>query len=222
MGEIWEIESENKKWGEKMTCQDAEQRIKDSFQDQAYLYLELDNKVLLGRYEGGEFQFYGSPLDDGCVPSSHKEAQSKPAMRAGEWSSPTLGRMWESIQRVIVFTKEQELRLCRTQAWFYGRLRRDCPCGHTVSVIDEEQKIWGSIQQGTGKWHMVESRRGSRIWVPAEPEVSGKGNRKGKSMGVLVRKYFEFPDATEGRGLAVQIDERMVGIYPWIDEEGSV
>ncbi|WP_343208485.1 type III-D CRISPR-associated protein Csx19 [Anaerolentibacter hominis] len=189
------ITSEKEVWKEIKSWPDAEQKIKEYFTDEALLYLELDDKVMLGRYDKGKYHFYNKGFDK-------------------------LEEMSESLQRIILFTEQQELRLYRVKDQFYGRLRKDCPEGNEIFAVDEEQKIWGSIQQVEKKWNMLRSRRGSTIWVPVFSENEAGKEKVGKDMGIQVRKYFEFPDATEERGLVIQVDERMVGIYPWPHEEG--
>lgn len=221
MREIRKITSKKEIWDEEM-FRDTEQKIKAFFKDTAYLYLELDDKVLLGLYEGHRFCFYGDVFEDEKKLVSYEKKVTGTVAVSKEWSSESLGEIWDWVQRFILFNGEQELRLYRNGDCFHGRLRRDIPCDDMIFVTDEEQKIWGSIVQVEENWNQVQSLRGSSIWVPS---VSGNRDGKkriGKSVGVQVRSYFDFPDAAEGRGLVIQADERMMGICPWPGEEGSV
>ena len=99
---------------------------------------------------------------------------------------------------------------------FCGRLRRDGICNSLAYVMDEEQKMWGEGQRADEALSVLKSSRGASIWVP---EVLG---RVGGAIGLRVRKYYEFPDATEKRGLVSQIDERLLGFCPWPDNRGCV
>ena len=152
----------------------------------------MDDQVLLGRYDRGTWQ----------VRTDGQGIQN---------AFP-----WENVQKMIIFDEEQELRLVRRGLHFCGRLRRDGVCNSPVYVIDEEQKMWGEGQGADEAWSVLKSSRGASIWVP---EVLG---RDGGAMGLRVRKYFEFPAATEKRGLVSQIDERLLGFCPWPDNRGCV
>lgn len=192
MGKIRQITSTCVRDEAELTQEQIEEIVREEFPGEARLYLEMDDQVLLGRYDRGTWQ----------VRTDGQGIQN---------AFP-----WENVQKVIIFDEEQELRLVRRGLHFCGRLRRDVACGSPVYVMDEEQKMWGEGQRADEAWSVLKSSRGASIWVP---EVLG---RDGGAMGLRVRKYFEFPDATEKRGLVSQIDERLLGFCPWPDNRGCV
>ena len=195
MGRIRNITSMCESWDGNLTQQQIEERIAQSFPKSAYVYLEMDDSVALGVYRNGTYE-----------------------MRLGA-SAVWREIPWEYVQRLMIFDESQELRLFRRDRHFNGRLRRDCPCDAAVCAADEVQKLRGEVREHGPKaagWSRLSSRRGNSIWIPMALSAGSQ------CAGLQIRKYFEFPDATEGRGLIVQIDERIVGLGPWPQCEGSV
>lgn len=192
MGKIQKITSTCKRYETELPQKQAGEIVKQKFPGEAKLYLEMDDQVLLGLYDRGVWRV----RPDG----------------QGIWDSFP----WEHVQKLVIFNEEQELRLVRRGQYFLGRLRRDEACGSQAYVMDEEQKMWGEGQRADEAWSVLRSSRGASVWVPVVLGIDGG------AIGLRVRKYFEFPNATEKRGLVAQIDERLLGFCPWPNHRGCV
>ena len=174
---------------EKELCPgEIESYAKELFSDIAYLYAVLDSEVVMGVFQNGEFRI--------CLVSG-KKISSVP---------------WEYVQEFRIFNQRGELRLRCYQNRFCGRFREDGEGGRTAYIMDESQKIWGSVKRSEDGFHLLTSTRGSRIWVP---EIIGHTGKIEGSAGVCVRTYMDFPPASEKRGLCLKEDVRFLGICPW-------
>ncbi|EEG55403.1 hypothetical protein CLOSTASPAR_02511 [[Clostridium] asparagiforme DSM 15981] len=111
-----------------LTQEQIEEIVREEFPGEAGLYLEMDDQVLLGRYDRGTWQ----------VRTDGQGIQN--------------AFLWENVQKMIIFDEEQELRLVRRGLHFCGRLRRDGICNSLAYVMDEEQKMWGEGQRADEAW----------------------------------------------------------------------
>lgn len=170
------------------------ERIVEYFKDQAYVYAVLDYAVGLGIYENGEFSLR---LDQDSI---EKELP------------------FEFLKELMVFDKNQELRAVRSGDLYLWRFRRDTEKESydqepELYCKDEVYKIWGNVRTSSGSdgWTLLQSKRGSQIYLP--------GASTGKEKGLCIRRYIQFPDATEGNGLIKFVDERLCGFCDWPPEE---
>lgn len=190
MGKIRTIVS-NQKNIRKRAHEIAEE-IECLFPCQAYLYVIMDDEVALGLYENGRFQI--------------RLASGKRL-----WSVP-----WEYVREIAVFCKNQELRLRCFGDEYRGRLRVDAAKqGENTYIMDEAQKLWGTTKEEEEGWSLLSSHRGTRIWMPA---VFHRRETVEKTAGIFVRRYMDFPDASENRGLIRCEDERFLEFCPWPQE----
>ena len=111
------------------------------------------------------------------------------------------------------FNQCQELRLRHVQNRFCGRYCVDeDDAGLEIYFMDEVQKLWGNVELEEDGYYLLTSLRGSRLWVPV---ISDGQSRIHKQMGIRVRSYMDFPQASERKGLFWKKDERFLGICPW-------
>lgn len=153
----------------------------------SYVYAVFYHGVALGRYENGVF----------TIRFGKEEMQSNEEVRYPLEEFP-----WEYLQEVRLFDKTREVRLRRDGSRFVGRVIKDeiadkrSVSDEPVYCTDEVQKLWGEVKLSDQGWCLLESKRGTRIWVPVDLNVS----RNDKWLGIRVRKYFSFPDLIQELG----------------------
>lgn len=190
-GEMSELKSmKYKRTSGQIQVEEAGKKIKENFH-KAYVYIVMTDGVALGKYTTDKFEIR---TRDGV----------------------TLNTIpWENVQELAVFDDSKELRIRKglTGAGrLSSRLLSDKEGSGELYVMDEVQKLWGSIEASENGWTKLSSARGSRIWVP---KIFCSGDREEKIVGLKVRKYLDFPKATENQGLTRQEDERFVGFCGW-------
>ena len=178
------------------------------FPSTSYVYAAFYHGVALGRYENGVF----------TIRFGKEEMQSNEEVRYPLEKFP-----WEYLQEVRLFDETREVRLRRDGSRFAGRVIQDDlndkvdgsvenierdtvkdtkkEAGNDtwkepVYCTDEVQKLWGEVKHSDQGWCLLESKRGTRIWVPVDFNVS----RNDKWLGIRVRKYFSFPDLIQELG----------------------
>lgn len=192
MGKIRSIVSNQKNIRKK--AHEIEGEIESLFPCKAYLYVIMDDEVALGLYENSTFQIRLS---------SGKRL----------WLIP-----WEYVREIAVFCENQELRLRCFGDEYRGRLRVDGgKQGANTYIMDEAQKLWGTTREESEGWSLLSSLRGSRIWVPV---IFNNCENVEKTVGILVRRYLDFPDASEKCGLIHCEDERFLEFCSWPQEGG--
>lgn len=206
----------------RMKAHEIAGEVERLFSNQAYLYVIMDDEVALGLYENGVFQIRLA---------SDKRLMSIP---------------WEYVREIAVFSENQELRLRCCGDEFRGRYRvDDAKQEQKTYIMDETQKLWGTMAGEFAGWSLLASLRGTRFWVPfplgdSEKAEKAKNTKKAKSadnaekaekvektekvekaIGILVRRYMDFPDASEKVGLIHREDERFRGFCLWPQEGGE-
>ncbi|MGP8313261.1 CRISPR-associated protein Csx19 [Enterocloster aldenensis] len=163
--------------------------VKRFFHERSYLYVVMDYGVGMGLYENGDFQI-------------RMESEKK-----------FVPIPWEYVQELAVFNQCQELRLRHVQNRFCGRYCVDeDDAGLEIYFMDEVQKLWGNVELEEDGYYLLTSLRGSRLWVPVISDGQGWIH---KQMGIRVRSYMDFPQASERKGLFWKKDERFLGICSW-------
>lgn len=193
MGKIRTIVSNQKNI--RMKAHEIAGEVECVFPSKAYLYVIMDDEVALGLYENGTFQI-------------------RLASGKRMWSIP-----WEYVREIAIFSENQELKLCCFGDEYRGRLRvDDAKQGQNMYIMDEAQKLWGTIREESEGWSLLSSLRGTKIWVPV---IFNNHEKVEKTIGILVRRYMDFPDASEKRGLIHCEDERFLEFCPWPQEGGG-
>lgn len=181
---------------EKKSEQEAKRLVADLFPQRAYLYAVLDYGVCFGLYENSCF-YIGSG-----------ECKSKKLLD------------WRYLKELRIFNTSQELKLVYMKDYWAGRIRRDLSDGETAAaareyVIDERQKLWGTIkheQEGElPEWSFLVSERGTRLLIP----INSKKRMGDSEVAVIVRKYMRIPNMETEQELVYQTDMRMVDFCPW-------
>lgn len=178
---------------EEFCPKDIENHALKLFPDAAYLYVVLDSEVVMGVFQNGKIRI--------CLASGAKINYIP----------------WEYMQELRIFNQNRELRIRRFQERFCGRLRKDGEDGRESYIMDETQKLWGSVKRSEEGFHLLTSSRGSRIWVP---EIIDNIGQIYQMAGIRVRTYMDFPPASEKKGLYRKEDTRFLGICPWPWEGG--
>lgn len=198
----------------------------------AQVYAVFDNGVALGIYQNGRFTIrFGK--------EGFRQKETEEDYSCSEFP-------WKYLQEIRVFNKDKEVRLRRRAGAFVGKVIEDgcqkvLPKEHSeednslkeIYYMDEDQKLWGSIKAKDGNWRLLESQRGSRLWVPFIENVEID-----KWICIKVRKYMIFPDLTkylqqedieqekmeseeiEQEGLVRFLDERFLYFTGWPGKGG--
>ncbi|MSS63638.1 type III-D CRISPR-associated protein Csx19 [Velocimicrobium porci] len=171
--------------------------VRNKFNKEAYLYAVLEYGVALGKYKN---ELYIGLYDVG------KQHSQKLPM--------------EYVREFRVFDEEKELRFVRMKDNFIMRYCLDVDRfsnrkKEIIYYFDEKQKIFGSVKNELAlikhdkeKWSILESKRGSKIVVPFQL-------KREEELGLMIRYYVQFPDATDEVGLVNVVDERLLKICDW-------
>lgn len=135
----------------------------DSFGDTGFGVFYLDNEVLVGKYDGKRFYFYGDKF---------------PKLRF--------------LQKMRLFNLNKELLLWRTK-WkedsgnFASRLRVDDE-GERTEAIDAWQLLWGKATKLDENFTELSDNRGMKIVVPLKDTEVNDGER----LFIKTRNYITY------------------------------
>lgn len=167
----------------------------ENFSRPAYVYAILDYRVVFGWLADEKMMI-------------HTEKQGGMEELTGTY-----------VQELRIFNEEKELRVRRCAEGFRGRLlldRKDNDSKDQISVMEEIQKLWGSVTNLEENWALLTSRRGEQIWVPA---FSGEKYGLSQELGLKVKSYIQFQEAADKDELYRFFDERLCGICGWTGGE---
>jgi len=115
-------------------------KLHDCFPENGFAAAYLDDKVLIGRWESGNFIF-----------SDNQEIDEK------------------YIQKIRVFNTEKEFLAWRTQQGFKARMRKDDIQGSGADIVVAHQVLVGTKAEGKGKgFTEISEERGTRLVLPFE------------------------------------------------------
>ena len=115
-------------------------KLHDCFPEKGFAAAYLDDKVLIGRWESGNFIF-----------SDNQEIDEK------------------YIQKIRVFNTEKEFLAWRTQQGFNARLRKDDVQGSGADIVVAHQVLVGTKAEGKGRgFTEISEQRGTRLVLPFE------------------------------------------------------
>ncbi|AKB58686.1 type III-D CRISPR-associated protein Csx19 [Methanosarcina barkeri] len=181
--------------GEKLELSDfasLRSLINTRFPHKGFCVSYLDNEVLIGKYNGNEFNFYQNKLPEP-----------------------------KFIQKLRLFNETQELLLWRkkwkdTYGEFAFRLRVD-EDGSENDVIDAKQVLWGTTAKKLDEeFTEISEIRGTKIILPfSDIEVDDKDRR----VFILTRNYISYDTNDSSYQQAGYVDCRFV---KFTDENGDV
>lgn len=125
-------------------------KLNSHFSETGFVVAYLDNRVLLGRWENGDYYFHDNQIVEE-----------------------------KFIQKIRVFNKTKEFYSWRTKSGFDGRLRKDDDRGRDIDVVVAKQLLVGTEVKNNSKgFTEICEMRGSNIMVPFENiVVDEKDNR---------------------------------------------
>lgn len=126
-------------------------KLSSVFPKKGFVVAYLDNRVLIGRWENGDFKFH-----------DNQNIEEK------------------FIQKIRIFNESQEFFSWRTKSGFDGRLRKDDDQGKGTFLVVAEQVLVGTKakNKADGFAEISEEKRGAQLMVPlANIEVDDKEKR---------------------------------------------
>ncbi len=124
--------------------------LADRFDGNGFVVAYLDNRVLIGRWNGEKFSFH----DDSTLNDAY-------------------------VQKIRVFDRNREFLAWRTHQGFKGRIRKDDFQGEGADVVIAEQALAGTRMEKAGDgFSKIFETSGARLYLPFEPiSVDSKKNR---------------------------------------------
>lgn len=113
--------------------------LMENIKEKAFAVVWLDYKVLIGAWDGKEFQFY-----------DNKQFENK------------------YLQRMRVFNKNREMLIYRTGNGFKGRLRIDDKDGKNTEIIVATQVLFGTtkVKKCNDSYTEITEERGTSLVLP--------------------------------------------------------
>lgn len=156
-----------------------EREISTNINNESYVVAYMDFGVLIGKIINGKFSFY-------------KEEVIEP----------------KYIQRIRIFSKDNELLLWRNGIGFKGRVRIDGDGNDEIEVVEAHQLLWGTKSRFLGKNHFeIFESRAARLILPFnDVNIDVKSNPRNRIF-IKTRNYIKYNDV----GQANYCDCRFMG-----------
>lgn len=121
--------------------------IKNYIKNNSFVVAYLDNEVLFGNYNNGEWLFYQNKFID-----------------------------LKYLKRIRIFNKDEEVHIWYSNGKLQGRYRTDVE-GEETDIIEVNQVIFGTNFQKHGNYTILTEERGVQVILPGDWQVDNKKNR---------------------------------------------
>ncbi|MBN2281011.1 MAG: TIGR03984 family CRISPR-associated protein [Candidatus Marinimicrobia bacterium] len=122
-------------------------QVTEYINDASDVIIYLDNKVVIGQYQQGNFTFHDNTEID-----------------------------FKYIRRIRVFNKNQELHLVRKNGILSGRLRNDTR-GENTDCVEAHQVLFGTEAKSLDDYTQITEDRGTELLIPGDFEVNTQSKR---------------------------------------------
>jgi CRISPR-associated protein (TIGR03984 family) len=158
---------------------DVEKEISAHIKNESYVVAYMDFGVLIGKFIDGKFSFY-----------REKEIEPK------------------YLQRIRVFSKDEELLLWRNGTGFKGRKRIDGDGDKEIEVVEAHQLLWGTRSRSLDKnYFEVFENRAARLTLPFNDVNVDVKSKPRNRVFIKTRNYITYNKI----GQAGYCDCRFVG-----------
>lgn len=144
-------------------------KLKETFPENGFVVIYLDDKVLIGRWENGNFRLHDAQTADEAY-----------------------------IQKIRVFNAEKEFLAWRTANGFNARMRKDDLEGKGTDVVVAEQVLVGTKANGKGNgFTQISEDRGARLVLPFENIKFDKEGKLVSRICIKTHNYIGYNDVNQ-------------------------
>jgi CRISPR-associated protein (TIGR03984 family) len=143
---------------------DFEKEISENIKKESYVVAYLDFGVLIGKFINGKFSFY-----------EEKEIEPK------------------YLQRIRIFSRDDELLLWRNSTGFKGRMRIDGSGNEQIEVVEAHQLLWGTRSKFLDEnYFEVFENRAARLILPFNDVKVNVKSKPRNRIFIKTRNYITY------------------------------